>query len=64
MKKHISYSWKDVVFVLVVIMMLGSTAQAFGTEHESQDVTLSATVREPSGTTGTIASTLNVKRDA
>jgi hypothetical protein len=42
---------------LVVITVLGSAAQAFGTATDSQEITLSATVREPSGTTGTVAFT-------
>ena len=57
MKKFICYGWKGVLVSLVVIMMLGSAVQVFGTATDSQDVTLSATVREPSGTTGTVAFT-------
>ena len=42
-------------------MVLGSAAQAFGTAADSQEITLSATVREPSGTTGTIAFTFELE---
>jgi hypothetical protein len=55
MKKYVFYVWKGVLVALVVFVVLGSAGQAFGTESESQDVTLSATVREPSGTTATVA---------
>lgn len=58
MKKHMSYSWKGVLISFVVLVMLGSAAQAFEAEPELQDITFSATVREPSGATGTIAFTV------
>ena len=61
MNTDISHSWKGILFALVVLVMLVSAAQAFGTEPESQDVTLSATVREPSGTTGTVAFTFELE---
>ena len=61
MKQHRYHLWKRVVFVLVVLVVLGSAAQAFGTVTDSQDVTLSATVREPSGTTGTVAFTFELE---
>jgi hypothetical protein len=57
MNTDISHKWKGVLVALVVLMVLISAGQAFGTTTDSQDVTLSATVREPSGTTGTVAFT-------
>jgi hypothetical protein len=60
MKKHMSYSWKSVL-VLAILVVFGSAAQAVGTAADSQDVTLSATVREPSGTTGTVAFTFELE---
>lgn len=57
MKKHVYHSWKGILVAVVVVVVLGSAAQAFGTAVDSQDVTISATVREPSGMTGTIAFT-------
>jgi hypothetical protein len=57
MKKRVSYVWKSILVVVVVFVVLGSAAQVFGTTTDPQDVTLSATVREPSGTTGTVAFT-------
>jgi hypothetical protein len=61
MKTHISYSWKGALVALVVLVMLGSATQVFGTEPESQEVTLSATVHEPSGTTGTVDFTFELE---
>ena len=61
MKQLWTHSWKGVLFVLVVFVMLGSAAQTFGTAADSQEITLSATVREPSGTTGTVAFTFEVE---
>jgi hypothetical protein len=53
MNTDISHRWKGILVSLVVFVVLGSAAQAFGTATDSQEVTLSATAREPSGTTGT-----------
>jgi hypothetical protein len=61
MKQHMSYSWKSILFALVAITVFGSAVQAFGTATDTQDVTLSATVRDPSGTTGTVAFTFELE---
>ena len=61
MNIDMSHSWKGVVVSLVVIMVLGSAAQAFGAAADSQEITLSATVREPSGTTGTVEFTFELE---
>jgi hypothetical protein len=54
---YISHIWKDILFASVVITVFGSAVQAFGTAAASQEITLIATVREPSGTSGTVAFT-------
>ena len=61
MNRYVFYGWKGVLVVVVILMVLVSAAQMFGTAADSQDVTLSATVREPSGTTGTIALTFELE---
>ena len=61
MNTYISHTWKGVLFALVVFVVLGSATQAFGTAADSQDVTLSATVREPSGTSGTVEFTFELE---
>ena len=61
MNTSISHIWKGVLVAVVVFRVLGSAAPAFGTAADSQDVTLSATVREPSGTTGTVAFTFELE---
>ena len=45
----------------MVVVVLVSVGQAFGTEPESQEVTLSATVREPAGGTGTVDFTFELE---
>ena len=61
MKQHWNHLWKGVLFALVVFVVLVSVTQAFGTATDSQDVSLSATVREPSGTTGTVVFTFELE---
>ena len=61
MKQHWYHSWNGVVFALVVMVVLISAVQAFGAAVDSQEVTLSATVRDPSGTTGTVAFTFELE---
>jgi hypothetical protein len=41
MKKFAYHLWKAALVAMVVLMVLGSAGQAFGTESESQEVTLS-----------------------
>jgi hypothetical protein len=57
MNTHVNHSWKDIVVVLVVMLGIVFSAQALEPAATSQEITLSATVHEPSGTTGTIAFT-------
>jgi hypothetical protein len=54
---HINHSWKGIL-VTVVVLGLVFSAQALEPADPSQDVTLCATVREPSGTTGIITFTV------
>jgi hypothetical protein len=61
MNTSISHLSKGVLFTLVAITVFGLAAQAFGTAADSQDVTLSATVHEPSGTSGTVAFTFELE---
>jgi len=61
MKQHMSYSWKGVLVSLVVLVVFDSAVQAFGTAANSQEVTLSATVREPGGSTGTFDFTFELE---
>ena len=61
MNTYISHRWKGVLVLLVVLVVLGSSVQAFGAATDSQDVTLSATVHEPSGTTDTVAFTFELE---
>jgi hypothetical protein len=56
MKTHNSYIWKSIMFA--VLLGLVFSAQALESAAPSQTVTLSATVREPSGTTGTVTFTV------
>jgi hypothetical protein len=61
MNTYISHIWKGFFVALVVLMVFVSAGQAVGTAADSQDITLSATVREPSGTTGTVAFTFELE---
>ena len=61
MKKHVFYGWKSVLVVVVFLVMFGSTGQVFGATAESQEVTLSATVRDPAGSTGTVDFTFELE---
>jgi hypothetical protein len=38
---------------MVVLVVFGSAGQVFGAEPDSQDITLSATIHDPAGGTGT-----------
>ena len=55
------HRWKGILVSLVVLVVLVSAAQAFGTTADSQDVTLSATVRDSAGTIGTVAFTFELE---
>jgi hypothetical protein len=61
MNTDIFYGWKGVLIAVVVLVVLVSAGQAFGTATESHEVTLSATVREPAGTTGTFDFTFELE---
>lgn len=61
MSRYVFYGWKRILVVAVVLVVLGPAEQAFGTEPESQDVTLSATVRNPAGSTGTFGFTFELE---
>ena len=52
MNRYVFHGWKGVL-VVMALMVLGSAGQAFEAAAESQEVTLSAIVRGPSGSTGT-----------
>jgi len=61
MKKHAYHLWKGVLVGVAVLMVLISTVQALETAVESKEVTLSATVRNSAGSTGTFDFTFELE---
>jgi hypothetical protein len=61
MNTHVNHSWKGFLVAVVVLLGLVFSAQAVEPAAASQTITLCATVREPSGTTGTFDFTFELE---